>query len=183
MKRRTLKETFELSLVVEPNTGIVVDNMIAEWGGVRYAELSVLLSYLQFLNKVHHTHHWIAKGDPFYGDHLLFSRLYECIEDEIDMVAEKVVGLGSIHNVDIGLVTAQCNKLVQNYGPTSTVAQTSELIRRSYQVEMTFLKVAAHLVECLKECGLLTRGLDNMIAGIEDKHESHVYLLKQRCMS
>ena len=38
-------------------------------------------------------------------------------------------------------------------------------------------------VDDLKEMGLLTRGLDNMIAGIEDKHESHVYLLKQRCMN
>lgn len=181
MKRRTLKETFELSLVVEPNVGIVVDNMVAEWGGVRYAELSVLLAYLHFLNKVHHTHHWIAQGDPFYGDHLLFSRLYEAVEGEIDLVAEKAVGLGSTRNVDIGLVTAQCHRLVQNYGPTSTVSQTSELARRSYQAEMTFLKVAAHLADSLKECGLLTRGLDNMIAGIEDKHESHVYLLKQRC--
>jgi hypothetical protein len=47
---------------------------------------------------------------------------------------------------------------------------------------MNFLKVAAYLAECLKECGLMTRGLDNLLAGIEDKHESNVYLLKQRIL-
>jgi DNA-binding ferritin-like protein len=181
MKKRSLRESFELALVVEPNVDIVADNMISEWGGNPFSQLSVMLAYLEFLKKVHHTHHWIAKGDPFYGDHLLFQRLYEGVEDDIDVVAEKAVGLGTIANVDLNLVTAQCYRLVQNYGPSSTIPQPTELFRRSYQAEMTFLKVVARLVESLKECGLLTRGLDNMIAGIEDKHETHVYLLKQRC--
>jgi DNA-binding ferritin-like protein len=181
MRRRSLRESFELALVIEPNTNVVVDNMIAEWGGNPYSQISVLLVYLEFLSKVHRTHHWIARGDPFYGDHLLFQRLYEGAGEEIDMVAEKAVGLGTISNVDLNFVTAQCHRLVQNYGSSSTIPHPSELFRRSYQAEMTFLKVVTHLVDSLKESGLLTRGLDNMIAGIEDKHESHVYLLKQRC--
>lgn len=181
MKKRSLKESFELALVIEPNTDIVVDNMVAEWGGNPYAQISVMLAYLEFLSKVHHTHHWISKGDPFYGDHLLFQRLYEGVDEEIDLVAEKAVGLGTTANVDLNLITAQCYRLVQNHGSSSTIPHPAELFRRSYQAEMTFLKFVARLVDSLKESGLLTRGLDNMIAGIEDKHESHVYLLKQRC--
>jgi DNA-binding ferritin-like protein len=142
-----------------------------------------MLAYLEFLNKVHHTHHWISKGDPFYGDHLLFQRLYETVQDEIDMVAEKAVGLGTTSNVDLNLITSQCHRLVQSYGPTSTIPQSTDLFRRSYQSEMTFLKVTGKIVESLNEQGIMTRGLDNMIGGIEDKHESHVYLLKQRCLS
>jgi hypothetical protein len=65
---------------------------------------------------------------------------------------------------------------------TSTIPQPTELARRSYQAEMNFLKVASHLVEHMKESGTLTRGLDNLIAGIEDKHEGNVYLLKQRIL-
>jgi DNA-binding ferritin-like protein len=181
MKRR-LVETLEMALVVEPNLGIVTDNMVAEWGGVPYPELSVLLANLKFLASVHQNHHWTTKGDPFYGDHLLFSRLYEGVTGEIDSIAEKAIGLGSTANVDIALLHNQLCKLIQGYGMTSTIPQPTELAKRSYLAEMNFLKVVAHLVEHMKACGTLTRGLDNLLAGIEDKHEGHIYLLKQRIM-
>ena len=183
MKKRRLVETLELKIAVEPNIDIVTDNMIAEWGGTAYPELSVLLVHLKFLAAVHQHHHWITKGEPFYGDHLLFQRLYEGVTEEVDSVAEKAIGLGSTVNVDLVLQTSQCFKLVQGYGMTTTIPQSTELAKRSYLAEMNFLKVAAHLVDCMKECGTLTRGLDNLIAGIEDKHEASVYLLKQRIMS
>lgn len=183
MQKRRLVETLEMSLVVAPNTDIVTDNMIAEWGAVPYPELSVLLVNLKFLAQVHQVHHWTTKGDPFYGDHLLFQRLYEGVVGEIDSVAEKAIGLGSTANVDLTLQTSQLFKLVQGYGMTSTLPQPQELAKRSYLAEMNFLKVTSHLVECMKECGSLTRGLDNLIAGIEDSHENSVYLLKQRIMT
>lgn len=181
MKRR-LSETLEMALVVEPNIDIVVDNMISEWGGTPYPQLSVLLVHLKFLSLVHQTHHWVAKGDVSYSDHLLFQRLYECVSGEIDVVAEKSIGLGSTSNVELCLQTSQLHKLVQGYGMTSTVPQSSELARRSYLAEMNFLKTVVHLAEHMKECGILTRGLDNMLQGIEDAHEGLVYLLKQRIL-
>jgi DNA-binding ferritin-like protein len=182
MKKR-LVETLEMTLTVEPNLDIVTDNMVAQWGSVPYPQLSVLLVHLKFLAAVHQNHHWITKGEPFYGDHLLFQRLYDSVVEEVDSVAEKAIGLGSTANVDLVLQTSQCLKLVQGYGMTTTIPQPAELAKRSYLAEMNFLKVASHLVEHMKECGTLTRGLDNLIAGIEDKHEGSVYLLKQRVMS
>lgn len=179
MKKR-LVETLEMALVVEPNLGIVTDNMVSEWGSVPYPHLSVILVQLKFLAFVHQNHHWVTKGDPFYGDHLLFARLYEGTIADVDSIAEKAIGLGSTANVDLPLTTSQLMKLVQGYGMTSTIPQPTELAKRSYLAEMNFLKTVAHLAEHLKECGLMTRGLDNLLAGIEDKHEGHVYLLKQR---
>lgn len=169
-----------ISVVSEPNLDIVTDNMVAQWGNTLYPQLSVYLVYLKFLATVHQNHHWITKGEPFYGDHLLFQRIYEATNVDIDSLAEKAIGLGSTTNVDINLMTAQCYKLVQGYGMTATIPQPTELAKRSYLAEMNFLKAAAHLAECLEECGLLTRGLDNLLQGIEDKHEGHIYLLKQR---
>lgn len=182
MKKRRLVETLEMSITVEPNIDIVTDNMVAEWGSVKYPELSVLLVHLKFLASVHQNHHWTTKGEPYYGDHLLFERLYGGVTGEIDSVAEKAIGLGSTANVDLVLQTSQCFKLVQGYGMTTTVPQPTELAKRSYLAEMNFLKVTSHLVEHMKDCGTLTRGLDNLIAGIEDAHEGHVYLLKQRIL-
>lgn len=179
MKNR-FKESVNMILPQEPNLYIVTDNMIAEWGSIRYSQLSVMLVYLKFLATVHQTHHWITKGDSFYGDHLLYQHLYLETIENIDMVAEKAVGLGSIDNVNLVLITSQLMKLVQGYGMTSTIPQITELAKRSYLAEINFLKVTAHLAERLKECGLMTRGLDNMIQGLEDKHENTIFLLKQK---
>lgn len=181
--KRKLSESLEMSLVVPPNVDIVVDNMVAEWGAIPYSHLSVYIVYLKFLAAVHQNHHWVTKGEPFYGDHLLFQRIYEATLADVDSLAEKAIGLGSVQCVDLCLQTAQCYKLVKGYGMTSTIPSPMELAKRSYLAEMNFLKVAAHLASDLHECGLLSRGLDNLLQGIEDKHEGHVYLLKQRISS
>jgi DNA-binding ferritin-like protein len=180
MSKKRLVETLEMALTVEPNADIITDNMVSEWGAVPYAQLSVILVHLKFLATLHQTHHWIAKGDPFYGDHLLFGRLYDAVVSEIDSVAEKAVGLGGTSNVDLVLQTKQVMQLAAGSGMSSTIPQAGQAALRSYAAEMTFLKAVAHLVEQMKENGMLTRGLDNLLAGIEDAHEGAVYLLKQR---
>ena len=181
-KKKRLAESLEMVLVVEPNIDIVTDNMVAEWSSTPYPQLSVLLVYLRHLSFIHQNHHWVSKGEPFYGDHLLFQRLYAGVAEDIDTLAEKAIGLGSTANVALPLHTMQLNKLLQNYGMTATLPQGADLARRSYAAEMNFLKVADHMAEHMKECCLMTRGLDNMLQGIEDRHEGNVYLLKQRCL-
>jgi DNA-binding ferritin-like protein len=179
MKKR-LSESMEVMLTVEPNVQVITENMIAEWGGTPYPELSVALVHLKYLAALHQNHHWTAMGDPYYGDHLLFERLYNGITEEIDAVAEKAIGLGSTQNVNLHLQYHQLLKLIVGHGSASTIPQSSELARKSLLAEMNFLLVMKHLCDTLKGCGMMTHGLDNMLAGIEDKHESHVYLLKQR---
>lgn len=163
----------------DPNVFIVFENMMSEWKCF-YAELSVLLVHLRFLYTIHQTHHWISKGDSFYGDHLLFQRLYEETQTSIDAVAEKAIGLSSSDNVNITLQASQLVRLVKGYGMMSTIPQSTELSKRSLVAEKNFIKTTELALQNLKESGMLTTGLDNMLAGILDVHESHVYLLKQR---
>lgn len=181
MKKKKLSESFELRLSVDSNVSIVTDNMIAEWGDTPYPHLSVVLVHLKYLAALHQNHHWTAFGDPYYGDHLLFQRLYEGASGEIDTVAEKAIGLGCTANVDLALVHSQLLKLVCNTGFASMIPQSNELVKKSLMAELNFLAFMNHICSSLKECGLMTHGLDNLLAGIEDKHEGHVYLLKQRC--
>jgi len=181
MAKRRLIETLEVQIAVpDINGSIVSDNMLSEWGGTRYAELSLLIVNLRFLSFVHQTHHWTAKGDPFYGDHLLFGRLYEAVNGEVDALAEKAIGLGNVDNVNLPLQVKQLANMTEDYGTAMTLPNASDLARRSYAAEVGFLRCVAHCVESLKNKGMLTRGLDNMLAGMEDVHEAHVYLLKQR---
>jgi len=178
--RCRLSESFEIMLTTEPNLNVVVDNMISEWGGTPYAQLSVVLVYLKYLAAVHQNHHWTTMGDPYYGDHLLFERLYGDLAEEIDSVAEKAIGLGCTANVDLQLQYSQLLKLIAGVGSATMIPQSSDLAKKSLMAEMNFLAVMKHLCDSLNECGLMTHGLDNLLAGIEDKHEGHVYLLKQR---
>jgi DNA-binding ferritin-like protein len=60
-----------------------------------YADLAVWLAFLRALGMIHHSHHWQTMGKSFYGDHLLYERFYKAIQDEVDTVGEKVIGLDS----------------------------------------------------------------------------------------
>lgn len=180
MRKKRLAESMEMVLTIEPNLHVVTDNMVAEWGGTPYPQLSVVLVYLKHLAALHQNHHWTCVGDPYYGDHLLFERLYGDIPGEIDSIAEKAIGLGCTANVDLQLVHSQLLKLISGSGSATMIPQSTDLAKKSLMAEMNFLAVMKHLCDSLKECGLMTHGLDNLLAGIEDKHEGHVYLLKQR---
>jgi DNA-binding ferritin-like protein len=175
-----LKES-QVLVVIEPNHDIIFDNMMAEWKGLPYCQLSVVLSHLKFLATLHENHHWTCMGDPFYGDHLLFSRLYDAVDGEIDPVAEKVVGLGCTSNVDPLIVHSQVLKLLSGMGSASMIPQSSDLARKSLVAEMNFLKVIDSCRSSLEECGMLSNGVDNMLQDMADRHEGHIYLLKQRC--
>jgi len=179
--KKRVNEDLQILVVSEPNINIVADNMLAEWGGTLYSQLSVVLVYLKFLSELHQNHHWTCLGDPFYGDHLLFSRIYDGVKEQVDTVAEKAIGMGCNSNVDLLRVTSQVHKLVSSTTMGSTIPQSSELARKSLTAELTFLKILDSMIDSLGECGLLTNGVDNMLQDIADKHEGYVYLLKQRC--
>ncbi len=163
-----------------PNLSVTLDNMMSEWGDIPYAELSIILVHLRFLALTHQTNHWTCKGDSYYGDHLLFERLYESAIKDIDSVAEKAVGLGNETNVNLNLQAIQLNRLVQGIGLTSTIPQPNALASNSLAVEKTFLQVLEYLTRSLKEHQMSSLGLENLLSDMADAHEKHMYLLKQR---
>ena len=164
-----------------PNIDLVVDNFAAAWGGIAYAELSVVLAHLRYLAMLHQTHHWTAKGDPFWGDHQLFADLYATLVSEIDIVAEKAVGLGSEANVNLQLQVTQLLKLSHDKGLSQTIPQSSELAKSSLIAEINLLKILQAASESMTSNGTSTPGVENMLQQLFDTHEKHVYLLKRRC--
>jgi len=167
----------------EPHDDLVVDNALAAWGGIGYAELSLLLVHLRFLALLHQTHHWIAKGDPYFGDHKLFEQLYNTVVEEIDDVGEKAVGLGNEQNVNLPVQISQLHRLSKAVGTPQTIPQSCELARMSMVAESNFLKVLVGMLASLKQSGASTPGVENMLGQLADTHERHLYLLKRRCSS
>lgn len=159
----------------------VVQSQVAPYADLPYGELAAVLVFLRALGVVHQSNHWATSGTTFYGDHLLFDRLYGDIVGESDLVAERAVGVGSPKLVDPLLLSAGVHeivsKLVESLSETPTV---DERVQASLEAEVKFLILMQIVSKHLKDKGLLSRGIDNLLAGIEDKHEEHVYLLKQR---
>lgn len=142
-------------------------------------ELPALLVFLRTASFVHQTHHWITRGGSYYADHLLFQRLYDGILSEIDAVAERSVGsnAGSM----VADVRAQVQAMGQVLSTLGGVPESPEaMVERSLGVEQMLEFGLTKIVANMEGLGTLSRGTDNLLAGIEDKHEEHRYLLAQR---
>lgn len=190
MKTKSLKESLspEMSLQAEQLAGKVFASEVPIFDGqsADYADLAVFLGVLRSLYMIHQTHHWQSQGKDFYGDHLMFQHIYEGIAPEIDSVAEKLVGAGGI---------ALTNYFAQMHHMATFQKVVSDKSKSPTEVslfaEMVFLEMGKLMLTRLaearksrKESGrmanLLSPGISNMIEGILDLHESHVYLLSQR---
>jgi hypothetical protein len=147
--------------------------------------LPAILTLLRALAMVHQSHHWLTYGPAFYGDHLLFERLYDDIGDEIDKVAERAVGSGAsktaLHPGAQALQIARVVEALCGNGVTFGEGENPDsYVSTSLRAERWFLGCVKQLAASLDAVDQLSRGTDNLLQGIEDKHEEHVYLLLQR---
>lgn len=173
-KRKVLKESlYDYKDYIEDMTKMIL-HCIQFYPEQEYAELGVLLGYLRSLGIVHQSHHWQTLGKNYYGDHLLYERLYNDIVKEADLLAEKIVGVGDarLTNYFAQLENMKCF--------LNGVSKGEELSVESYRAELMFLVAGELITELLERKGILTRGLEQSLGNILDKHEEHVYLLKQR---
>lgn len=146
-------------------------------------ELTGLLTLLRAVAVVHQTHHWVSQGASYYADHLMFDRLYSDMLPEIDQIAERAVGTGGLEFVhNFRGISAGVVKVLDGLGDASST-QAVDLVQKSLEAEGMLLNAISLIVEKLKASENFTRGTDNLIASIEDKHEEHKYLLQQRLSS
>jgi DNA-binding ferritin-like protein len=171
-----------ISIDTRPVQGTALFEMLhAEWGHTQFSELSVLLAVARAITMLHQTHHWQARGDAYYGDHLLFDRLYNETLADIDTIAERVVGLGGVELVNVSTQANQVCKLVCDTLNTGrSIPRSQELVQSSLDAEELYLKIVEACKGRLELNGGLSYGTDNLLAGIADKIEGRTYLLKQR---
>ena len=143
-----------------------------------YAPLAAFLAVTEAMQMLHHSHHWQTHGPEFYADHLLFERLYTTLLEEIDTVGEKLIGVSKEPKL-----TNYFTRMVAMNKFLKMVTTQEPYINVSFRAEQVYLAAGEHVMKALKEAGLLSSGLEQMIGNILDKHESHVYLLMQRVKS
>lgn len=154
---------------------------MARKAGVSMYELGGLLACLRAASQLHQSNHWRTKGQAFYGDHLLFMRLYEDGLEFIDQVAERTVGQGSPEAVDpttqAQQILAWCGKFLDGVEPT---VGPEACVASSLNAERIVCQCIDEVYKSLEATGRLSSGTDNLLQGVADLHEGFVYLLQQR---
>lgn len=137
--------------------------------------MSLLLALLRAQHWNYWASHWQVWGDAYYGDHLLFERLYGAeIQGQIDSLAEKMVayfGPGSVDSRD------QMGKAHQWISRWSGVSCPH---RRALLTEDDFQALVKNAYKAIKRAGSMTLGLDDFLMAMANQHETNTYLLQQR---
>lgn len=117
--------------------------------------------------------HWNVKGEGFYPTHKLFDKIYDSVEDAVDLIAERIVALGG---------TA--------FGLTSQVINVSTLAEYGADAEDDVQKhtgavrdVLAELCIGLRGCATSAGGqkdlsTQNRILNILQDYEQQIYFLE-----
>lgn len=135
---------------------------------------ALYVASLKAISLIHVHNHWTAKGIAFYSDHLLFERIYNDILKNLDMAAEKFIGLFGASCLDYETQADLLHKVLIKYKNLEEAPVAIAL-----QVEKDFLKFAQQAYNIFEDEETLTLGLDDLIMSIASKHEEIVYLLQQ----
>lgn len=135
---------------------------------------ALYIASLKAMALIHQHSHWTTRGSSFYGDHLLFMRIYESAQENLDTAAEKFVGLFGDQCLDYDLQCDLLHKALSKYknlegSPT----------QMSLTIEKEFITFSQEAYKAFEDNDRLTLGLDDMIMAISGKREESIYLLQQ----
>lgn len=159
---------------------VAFQHCTAEYGNAPMSELAVLLASVRAEAMIHQAHHWQTRGLQYYGDHLLFERIYGEVNGFIDRIAERAVGSGQEILVQPLMQISHMVKFSKLFYSDAPVQPTPEempllslraLLKSSLLLQMAYTS--------LEQKGILSNGTDNLLQDIADKQEGLVYLLQQ----
>lgn len=162
---------------------VIAQHIMDDFSGTPISALAALVAFLRAESLIHQAHHWQARGGDYYGDHLLFDRIYEGVVEDIDKLAERMVGSSHPVLAHPVLHAKHTSAVVQMFYDGAPVSPNSdENVLLSLRAVLHTLVLLKFVYSSLEQKGQLSHGIDNLLQGIADKHEEHVYLLKQRAM-
>jgi DNA-binding ferritin-like protein len=135
---------------------------------------ALFIATLKSLAIIHQNNHWTTKGAAFYGDHLLFERLYNSTLDNLDLAAEKFVGLFGDECLSYEYQNELMGKVLSKYNNLE-----GSPVEMSLAAEKDFIKLSKDAYNCFEDEDNMTLGLDDMIMYISSKREESIYLLQQ----
>jgi DNA-binding ferritin-like protein len=135
---------------------------------------ALYIASLKSLAIIHQNSHWSTKGLNFYGDHLLFERLYNSVLENLDEAAEKFLGLFGDECLSYEFQNELLNRVLSKYNNLE-----GSPLEMSLAAEKDFIKLSKDAYNCFEDEDKLTLGIDDMIMSISSKREESIYLLQQ----
>lgn len=142
------------------------------------ALLQQVLAALRALRWSYHTKHWMVSGGHFYGDHLLFERLYDgkpSLDDAADSLAEKMVAIFG--------PAAVCSRAIWPLSGAFLdrgMAANDCPYRQSLAMEAELQSRLSKTYATLKAKKALSLGMDDLLMSLANEREQAIYLLQQR---
>jgi hypothetical protein len=138
------------------------------------AHLLNLLALLRAQAFSYQHSHWQVVGQSFYGNHLLFERLYGSVGKQIDELAEKIAGYVGSEALSPDSQADLVARWVKSWSHISCHHE------RGLMSEETALAAIEAAYEGIKAEGSMTLGLDDWLMATASAHEEGVYLLQQQ---
>jgi DNA-binding ferritin-like protein len=135
---------------------------------------ALYIATLQALAIITTQNHWLTRGTTFYGNHLLFERLYDSALDDLDAAAEKMIGIFGDEVLNYELQAELLNKVILKFKNLE-----GSPLEMSLAIEKEFIALSKSAYDCFKEEGKMTLGLDDELMSIASNRETSVYLLQQ----
>jgi DNA-binding ferritin-like protein len=133
---------------------------------------SLYVAQLRSIYLTHQNHHWLVSGNDFYGNHLLFERIYKSAAEDVDLAAEKFIGLFGKEVLDPQMQAQLVGKLLEEFSGKNE-------LETSLAIEKKFLAFSEKFYGLLKSENKMSLGLDDMIMSISSNRETACFLLQQ----
>ena len=128
-----------------------------------------------------HAAHHLTKGVGFGGDHVnIYGKIYQEMEDDFDAIVEKGLGLCNDESLadPLAIFSSASAMLGQYFQPSNSCPD--KLAIAACELSKRYVDLLQQFYTRFESCGGLTMGLDDMMAAMANRYETHVYLLQQR---
>lgn len=144
----------------------------------------VISVYIGFVRAYHlwmHAAHNVTKGPSFAGDHeLLYGKIYTEVQDQIDRVIEKGVGVYRDEGIACPMKILESAGLAMEQWESPSDQHAERIAELALIYTKQLVKCGEGTATILEDLDALSYGMDNMLADLVDTHEEYVYLLQQR---
>jgi starvation-inducible DNA-binding protein len=138
-----------------------------------YPGLMDILATLHAMRVSYQHSHWTSKGPMFFSRHQLFAKLYNSVAEELDLLAEKMVGMGGSYCIDLTQLVTRTAEIC------ASLPKDDNLVSKALVLENMLQDLLKNQYELMKAEGSLTLGLDDFLMNVANNHETNQYLLKQ----
>ena len=147
--------------------------------GHKYMELGIMTGLLKGAAHLFQSFHWQTGAKQFYGDHLLYERMYEELGELVDRMAEKAVAFSSGPVVSPSATVKVVAALVDTV--ESKVFENKDVnAKKAHYTVKAVMHCMEILFENLKQTNKVSLGIETVVADSVDKLEEFCYLISRR---